>query len=412
LRSNVSDGTQTNNAGDTVIVNYSADTCPKIAWLSPLPPQRSGIANYSYQLLKGLRDHFDVHVFSDEPNLSPDLTAQFTVHPLLDLPERLSEYDEVVYHLGNHAEFHRSIYELAWRFPGTIVLHDYNLSGFMYEGFFRTGDSLYEETLIEGYGAAGRSELESVRHGHMPDSTRFPMSHAIVKRSKKVIVHHRWVKSQFPATSHIKVIPHFAKLSYEPSAIQLENFRARFAIKSDSFLITCLGFVNNNKLPDLQIAVVKRLLDDGYPVQLLFAGEPEPELMETANAIGRSAHAGNIIFTGYLDEPDYFSALILSDVIINLRNPTMGEASGTLVQALAAAKPTIVSDLNQYKEFPDKVCWKLTHDELQEDLLFEYLKRLLSDRFVRAGLSANAADYVENVLSFERVNELWRAALQ
>src|SRR5215813_6565592 len=59
---------------------------PKIAWLSPLPPQRSGIAIYSYWLIKSLKADVDIHLFSKE-ELSPELTANFVVHPLSAFPD-------------------------------------------------------------------------------------------------------------------------------------------------------------------------------------------------------------------------------------------------------------------------------------------------------------------------------------
>ena len=99
---------------------------------------------------------------------------------------------------------------------------------------------------------------------------------------------------------------------------------------------------------------------------------------------------GNVIFTGYQSEIDYFTAIAAADVVINLRNPSMGEGSLTLMHALAAGKPTIVSDANQYREFPDKVCWKLVHDRNENELLFEYLRTLLSEPRVRTAMSANA----------------------
>src|SRR5207302_7871845 len=205
----------------------------------------------------------------------------------------------------------------------------------------------------------------------------------------------------------IKVIPHFAKLNYQPSGTDLENFREQFAIKPNHFVVSCLGFINTNKLPLLQIQVIQRLLNEGYPVQMLFAGAPDKSVEKLAIEITRGKDVGNFIFTGYLDERDYFSAIDLSDVVINLRNPSMGEASGTLMHSLAAAKPTIVSDVNQYKEFPDQVCWKLSHDENGSELLYMYLKRLLSDVGLRSAISANAARYVDEVLSYDKISALW-----
>jgi hypothetical protein len=85
----------------------------------------------------------------------------------------------------------------------------------------------------------------------------------------------------------------------------------------------------------------------------------------------------------------------------------MGEGSLTLVHALAAAKPTIISDANQYTEFPDKVCWKLTHDENEAELLCDYLTVLLSNKNVRAALSENAVNYVKSVFAIEKIVRHW-----
>jgi glycosyltransferase involved in cell wall biosynthesis len=161
-------------------------------------------------------------------------------------------------------------------------------------------------------------------------------------------------------------------------------------------------------LPGLQIDVVKRLIDAGYPVQLVFAGEPSPEVKDLVSEVRSGKHREDIIFTGYQNEADYFGVLFASDIIINLRNPSMGEASGTLMHALAAAKPTIVSDTNQYLEFPDKVCWKLTHDENQSEVLYAFISALLSDRTLREAISGNCADYVRNVLGWEKITAQWR----
>jgi glycosyltransferase involved in cell wall biosynthesis len=147
-------------------------------------------------------------------------------------------------------------------------------------------------------------------------------------------------------------------------------------------------------------------------VQLIFAGEPAPELKDLVTAVATGEFRENVIFTGYQSELDYFAAIAAADVVINLRNPSMGEGSLTLMHALAAGKPTIVSDANQYREFPDKVCWKLVHDQNENELLFEYLRTLLSEPRVRAAMSANAAEYVENVLAMDKVREHWIRALK
>jgi glycosyltransferase involved in cell wall biosynthesis len=390
-------------------LNTSVNKHPKIAWLSPLPPQRSGVSNYSYQLISELRRYFEIHLYSDEPNLAADLVEHFPVHPLSLFRSEFNNYDEVVYHLGNNCEFHKNIYEIAWEFPGTIVLHDFNLSGFLYDAFYMDARHLYEKAKVNGFSADACKELG--QNGDLPEPSVAPMSHAIVARSKRAIVHHRWVKDQFGEDDHVQVIPHFAKLNREPDCESIAQLKHKLSIRESDFVLTCLGFVNNNKLPHLQIKVVRRLLNEGYPVKMIFAGEPAPEIEGLAAQLRSGPLGKEILFTGYQDEAEYFNTIFASDVIINLRNPTLGEASGTLMHALAAHKPTIISDMNQYREFPDNVCWKIIHDESEAEVLYEYLKRLLSSPALRTALSRNAADFVQTTLSWEKIIARWVATL-
>ena len=380
---------------------------PRIAWLSPLPPQRSGIANYSYWLVKALSPYVDIDLYCDEPQLDAGLKNEFEVYPLSAFSQQRQRYDDVIYHLGNNSLFHKQIYKLAWSFPATVVLHDYNLSAFMHDAFYLQADwQLYEEALVDCNGNSDSRKSP----GFLPRLRRHvgtvPMSHAIVNRSRKVVVHHRWLKDQFPDAQQLHVIPHFARLNEQPPATQIAAFKQRFKISDNNFLITCLGFVNSNKLPQLQVEVARRLLGHGYPVHLLFAGETAPEVKRLQAEIEAEQNA-NITFTGYLTDTDYFSALLSSDVVINLRNPSMGEASGTLMHALAAGRPTIISDINQYREFPDRVCWKVTHGEHEAQLLYEYLTALLSNRNLREAIAKNSLDYVETVLALDRVVPQW-----
>ncbi|HEV8428207.1 MAG TPA: glycosyltransferase family 4 protein [Pyrinomonadaceae bacterium] len=381
----------------------------RIAWLSPLPPQKSGIANYSYWLVKKLRPFLDIDLYCDGRDLSDELKKnEVGVYPLTVFPQQHQWYDETIYHLGNNSLFHKEIYKLAWNFPATIVLHDYNLSAFMHEAFYLQADwRLYEEALDSTNGEPDRKKTLGI----IPRLRRYvgtvPMSRAIVNRSRKVIVHHRWIKEQFSDAGHIHVIPMFAKVDAQPGREQIESFKKRFRIDPRNFILSCLGFINTNKMPQLQVEVAKRLLAQGYPVHLIFAGETAPEVKRLQSEVEASEYRENITFTGYLDDTDYLAVLRCSDVVINLRNPSMGEGSLTLTQALAAGKPAIISDINQYREFPDRVCWKVTHDENEAQLLYEYLIVLLSNRNVREALSRNSLDYAESVLALDRVVPQW-----
>jgi len=374
-----------------------SNSSKKIAWVTPVTPQKSGVSNYSFEFAKRLKKFVDIDIYYNPEYGMPEcfVINEFSTYPIYLLVKNLSMYDFIIYHIGNNM-LHKNIYKLAWNYPSIVVLHDFNIHPFLQHAFFMTKeDSYYRQALIEGYGDKGLHAYNEAKQKGFPDVFQFPLSHALVNRSKQVIVHHRWVKEQLGNLKHVKVIPHFAKINYYPSEDEVFYFKKKYNIASHHFLIACIGFINKNKLPDLQVRVIKRLIDNGYLIKMVFAGELSPECNHLRRDILNSNYKDYFVFTGYQTEQDYFRSIFAADILINLRKPTMGEASGTLLHILAAGKPVIVSDLCQYKEFPDNVCWKIPHDGYEEDYLFEYLKELLSNPILRKKMGRNAKNYSE-----------------
>jgi glycosyltransferase involved in cell wall biosynthesis len=97
---------------------------------------------------------------------------------------------------------------------------------------------------------------------------------------------------------------------------------------------------------------------------------------------------------------DYMMAI---DVCVNLRYPTAGETSGSLIRALAFGKPTLVSDVGQFVEIPDSCCWKVDLDRTEEALLSAYMQELAQNETVRQGMAENVLRYARANLSWEKV---------
>ena len=51
----------------------------RVAWLSPLPPEASGIADYSAEVLGGLRHRFEIELFCGQPASSPEVLGGMPV---------------------------------------------------------------------------------------------------------------------------------------------------------------------------------------------------------------------------------------------------------------------------------------------------------------------------------------------
>ena len=101
----------------------------RIAYFSPLTPQRSGIADYSEALLPHLAGHCEIEVFiEDYTPANAELSRCLRIRHWREFEEEQAQgrYDAVLYHLGNNPQ-HVYIYDMAVRIPGVVMLHEFNL---------------------------------------------------------------------------------------------------------------------------------------------------------------------------------------------------------------------------------------------------------------------------------------------
>ena len=95
----------------------------RLAWFTPLPPERSGISAYSAELLPALAGRFAIDVYADLPSaFRPAGVAVFDAYDFVWKHQR-QPYDLTVYQLGN-ATCHDYMWPYLFRFPGLVVLHD------------------------------------------------------------------------------------------------------------------------------------------------------------------------------------------------------------------------------------------------------------------------------------------------
>src|SRR5690349_3424629 len=93
----------------------------KLDYVSPLPPVRSGIADYSVDLLPHLAAIADVRLIRlpDLP-LDPEIERRW---PMAPASETGSGGRLPLYHMGNN-RYHAGVLDLALRLPGVLTLHD------------------------------------------------------------------------------------------------------------------------------------------------------------------------------------------------------------------------------------------------------------------------------------------------
>ncbi len=175
--------------------------------------------------------------------------------------------------------------------------------------------------------------------------------------------------------------------------------------------MTALGFVTRAKQIPLALSALASLRGRVPPFRFILAGERRPDEYDVDADIARSGLKSQVICTDYLDEELFFHHLAAADIIVNLRYPSGGEMSGTLIRALGMGLPTLVLDLGPMGELPDQVVRKIAWQEDSQDALTKALHQLMSDASARSALGARASAYIGEVHAVERIADRYSRVL-
>jgi glycosyltransferase involved in cell wall biosynthesis/SAM-dependent methyltransferase len=357
----------------------------KIAFFSPLPPAKSGIADYSAALLDHLNPIADVQAFSSRPD---------SFDP--------SRFDAIVYQLGNNPH-HSFVYELAMEYPGIVVLHEANLHHLIADITIRRGkwDEYIREVEINAGEEAKAYAERYVRTLERGPNYDIPMLKPLLERSLGAIVHSAAVETELRALGYngrVAKIPHGAWIA----DVDRMEYRARLGLDARTPLIGIFGFLKPYKRVAESLRAFSRLIRVAPDARMILVGEAHPELPleEMISSANLSAHVRHIGFVPIEDFNGYLSAC---DIVLNLRFPTVGESSGTLLRALGMGKAVVVSDVGSFREYPDEICLKAPVDAREEDTLFEYLNLLVARPEIAGRLGARARQWVERECNWDSV---------
>lgn len=389
-------------------------TIPKLAWVSPLPPDNGGVAAYSASLLHEIGADYSVTLVTSHraDALPEDLRLFPRVKPdVYDLLSQRGEFLPVV-HICNNVAQGATPFEWQWRSrrkhcDALAIVHDLNIHGFLLDYMVRNespsagcGREGYRALLGHAHGEAGIQEAGQVlESGQFPDIPRFPCHRYITQVSRAVVTHSLWGKARLENCSDaapVFLMPLGIEHPLRADETSVARFRNERSADSGDMLIVCAGFLEPSRRIDVVIAALANLARLGVSAKLVLAGKAEPSHREW---LGRVAEAhnvrGRVEFLDYLSRDDEFlTCLAAADVVVHLRHPTNGESSATILRALSLGRPVIVSNSDSYRELPDELCWKVDADKHEQALLTEYLKVLLTRPDVRQVIGVTAPDYI------------------
>jgi glycosyltransferase involved in cell wall biosynthesis len=360
-------------------------TRPRIAVVSPLPPQRSGIADYTFRMLSVLREHCDIDAFVETdpaevdapPGVSVERVAKFEVK------ERVrAGYDSVVFCLGN-SEFHAEALELLRRRRGGVVLaHDVRLTGLyswtaafrpelLPHGFLDSLRSMYMHRVPPDLGLSGWLDYrEADRYG-------IYMAREAIGLSDRYLVHSAYAAqvARLDAAAgdeaKIELIrPCFPDPSELPRARPDEEAPVIISIgvvaevKQTAKIVEAFGHVAVRH-PNATLAIVG-------------PSASEAETRRCSDAARRLGIEDRVQITGAVDDDEFRGWLERAALAVQLREHSNGETQATISDCLAAGIPAIVTALGSARELPDEAVVKVERETTSHEL-GERMSALLAD---------------------------------
>ena len=383
---------------------------PSMAFVSPLPPQESGIADYSRSLLPALSRHYDITLVS-EPGQTDDpwLEAAF---PQLDAQRFLQRdqgFDRVLYQAGC-SDFHTFQYrDLLPVHPGVTVLHDAFLSNLW--NWLAHHQGRPADFLVRLYHSHGYPALHyEARHGRDEAVRQYPCCLNVLDQSLSLIQHSEYGRAILAMhfgteiRDRIKVIPLLAHGRPRPDR---NAARKALGIGAGEFLVCSFGIVSSAKMPGAILEAWRSM--SGGNTRLVFVGAltGEPD----GFALRDGERDGDVMVTGRVGQEEYDQWLAAADIAVQLRRDSRGETSAAITDCLCFEVPLIVNRHGTATELPDDCAWKLP-EQFSVKALGEAIGLLRGDAELRRNLAQAGRAYTEQRLRPSRIAQEYHAAIE
>ncbi len=378
----------------------------KLSYFSPLPPDASGIADYSAELLPALADKFDIAVFTASGSREVAGLPARSVDRFRPSPGEIA-----VYQIGNHVGYHKAILEQALRYPGVCVLHEYLLHHLVRGLTYGRGKfGLFMEEMRYAYGLSGLRAAERFMETGVPvDPWRFPLFERLVDASLGVIVHSKAARQRVLASrplANVHVVP-MACPQYEYSSDS--SWFRKVGVPEGAPVVATFGLVTPHKRIDVTLRAFSEVARRHRDAFLVVVGEVSDHYDIRSL---KSAAPNNVVWTGRLSMEDLVAAMASCDIAVNLRFPSGGETSGTAIRLMAMGKPMVVSDIGWFSEIPKGCVGHVPVGRGEVESLAAVLNAMVSDRRLASAMGKNAAAHFCERHTLEMAATAYESALQ
>lgn len=387
---------------------------PRLAFVSPLPPERTGIADYSAELLSSLSSFYDIEVIVAETMLEDvSRLSEFSVRDINWLRANKDKIDRVCYHIGNSHFHHHMLFALR-DIPGIVVLHDFYLCHLMAYMDQNVVPHFLANMLYKSHGYSAVRK----RYLNLADTLlEYPANFEVLKHASGVIVHSKysrtlakqWYGNDFASDwAEIPLLRSPAFLSDKGDA------RKNVGLAEDDFVICSFGHLGLTKLNHRLVeAWLNSSLAINNQCKLIFVGEISHDqygehLLQT---IKKSGLSDRILITGFVPSDKYFDYLLAADMAVQLRTHSRGETSAAVLDCMNYSLPLIVNANGALSELDQETVLMLP-DVFSEAALVDALEQLWRQPDRRNALAKQAHENILNHNTPSKCAEQYSLAIE
>ncbi|WP_337879013.1 glycosyltransferase [Rheinheimera sp.] len=372
----------------------------RLANVSPLPPMRSGIADYCAELLPVLAEFYQIDVVVDQDEItSPWIKQHCRILSIEEFKASAAHYDRILYHAGNNP-LHAQMLGLAELHPGVVVLHDFYLGDVQWHRSSRgmRKDGFWKEL----YGSGGYSAVKiCADKGDMAAILQFPLAFSLFENAKGMIFHSehaaKLARDWYSQTDDISVLP---LLRQPAELVERREARRILGFNEDDFILCSFGFLGWNKLNHrlLDAWEDSPLLNQDPCCKLVFVGEHGglEYGLELEKRIRQSPALNSVEISGWVDASKYRLFLSAADAAVQLRTHSRGETSAAVLDCMNYGLATIINANGAMEYISDDLVLKLDDDFALAQLTaaLELLRRSPAQR---KALGKTAQDYIRDI---------------
>jgi len=370
----------------------------KLNLFSPLPPLRSDIARLTVHMAPHLARAAEVVIWSSEREwkFEPPSGANVRHYDLQRPPWReINQADATFYQMGNDPRYHHAIWHVSQQHPGIVILHDLMMQHFFSGLVFHDRGMNRREylELVERYhGIKGRVLAEAHVQGLLATeelAQRCPLTEAATENALAVIVHSDAAFSALAEDASVVQLPLCVGMEFP-------TLDARQA--TEPYRIAVFGFLGpNRKLPLLLRALATFPERARFRLDIFGTMDGQEKMHQLVSRLGLSEM---VTLHGFASAKELDVALRQTDLVVNLRDPSMGEASGSQLHLWQYALPSLVTRRAWYATLPEETVAFVRPEHEVEDIQ-RHLTEFLANPETYRELGRNGRQHVAKNHSIE-----------